>query len=53
MDDASNKLGNHCTEISNLVSRKNGVRFPVNKLVQLPPSGAVIEQVTQFILDSH
>ncbi len=53
MDDATSKLGNHCTEISNLVSRKNGVRFAVNKHVQLPPRVAVIEHVTQSILDSH
>ncbi|WP_223225173.1 hypothetical protein, partial [Sphingobacterium cavernae] len=40
------------TEISNLVSGKNGVRFAIRKMVELPPRGAVIQPLTQFILHS-
>ncbi|MFD1631470.1 hypothetical protein, partial [Pseudopedobacter beijingensis] len=34
------------------VSGKNDVRFAVNKMDQLPPCGAVIDPVTQFVLHS-
>src|SRR5690606_25288148 len=50
MDDATSQLGNNSTEISNLVSGKNGVRFAIRKMVELPPRGAVIQPLTQFIL---
>ncbi|VTP94315.1 hypothetical protein [Sphingobacterium daejeonense] len=45
--------GNNSTEISNLVSGKNGVRFAIRKMVELPPRGAVIQPLTQFILHSR
>ena len=52
MDDATSQLGSNSTEISNLVSGKNGVRFAIRKMVELPPRGAVIQPLTQFILHS-
>jgi hypothetical protein len=52
MDDATGQLGNDGTETGHLVSGKNGVRFAINKMVQLPPRGAVIEPLTQFVLHS-
>src|SRR5690606_39056953 len=53
MDDASGQLGNNGTEIGYLVSGKNGVRFAISKVAELPPRGAVIQPVTQFVLHSH
>src|SRR5690606_17006381 len=50
MDDASGQLGNNGTEIGYLVSGKNGVRFAISKVAELPPRGAVIQPVTQFVL---
>ncbi len=52
MDDATGQLGNNGTEISDLVSGKNGLRFAIRKMAQLPPRGAVIEPLTQFVLHS-
>ena len=52
MDDASGQLGNNGTEIGYLVSGKNGVRFAISKVAELPPRGAVIQPVTQFVLHS-
>src|SRR5690606_33912193 len=53
MDDASGQLGNNGTEIGYLVSGKNGVRFAISKVAELPPRGAVIQPVTQFVLHSR
>lgn len=53
MDDATGQLGNNSTEISYLVSGKNGVRFAIIKMSQLLPVGAVIETLTQFVLHSR
>ncbi len=53
MDDATGQLGNNGTEISDLVSGKNGLRFAIRKMAQLPPRGAVIEPLTQFVLHSR
>src|SRR5690606_19293807 len=53
MDDASGQLGNNGTEIGYLVSGKNGVRFAISKVAELPPRGAVIQPVTQFVLHSQ
>ncbi|GEM_PF-4203785 len=52
MDDATGQLGNNSTEISYLVSGKNGVRIAIIKMSQLLPVGAVIETLTQFVLHS-
>ena len=52
MDDASGQLGNNGTEIGYLVSGKNGVRLALSKVAELPPRGAVIQSVTQFVLHS-
>ena len=38
MDDATGQLGNNGTEISDLVSGKNGVRFAISKVAELPPT---------------
>ncbi|HLS37242.1 MAG TPA: hypothetical protein VK023_03130, partial [Sphingobacterium bovisgrunnientis] len=46
-------LGNNGTEIGYLVSGKNGVRFAISKVAELPPRGAVIQPVTQFVLHSR
>lgn len=43
MDDATGKLGDNSSKISDLVSGKNGVRFAIRKMVELPPRGAVIQ----------
>src|SRR5690606_9964962 len=39
MDDATGQLGGNGTEISDLVPRKNGVRFAISKMSELPPRG--------------
>ena len=36
MDDASGQLGNNGTEIGYLVPRKNGVRYAIRKMAELP-----------------
>src|SRR5690606_38327796 len=38
MDDATGQLGNNGTEISDLVSGKNGVIFAISKVAELPPT---------------
>ncbi len=53
MDDATGQLGDYGSEISNLVSGKNGVRFTISKVAELPPRGAVIQPIKQFVLHSQ
>ncbi|MGF7028950.1 hypothetical protein L1283_005759 [Sphingobacterium sp. HSC-15S19] len=53
MDDATGQLGNYGTEISNLIFGKNGVRFAISKVAELPSREEVIQPMTQFILHSH
>src|SRR5690606_19987372 len=53
MDDDSGQLGINGIEIGYLVSGKNGVRFEISKVAELPPRGAVIQPVTQFVLHSR
>ncbi len=52
MDDATGQLEDYGSEISNLVSGKNGVRFAISKVAELPRRGAVIQPTTQIILHS-
>ena len=35
----TSKLGNYSSEISNLVPRKNGARFAISKMAELPTAG--------------
>ena len=39
MDNATGQLGNYGSEISDLVPRKNGARFAINKVSEFRPAG--------------